>query len=518
MSARPLLTCALAASLACSCSTPRPRAPARAPRAGDFESAIRRLERKDPASPAVLSAKLAYAQFLLGDVSAPCAKRLTLAQEQIGSVAANPETHILFPTGWALVASLEYREQLGRAACGQAADRQDALLAAAAAAQRAVALYRGQFAYRSMVIMQFDAAIAWRRAGEQSAALAALQSALAMDREFGFEDDARQNYSLLLTWRDEPATAAAIARLMKDFPRRHVTLTFGWHALHARIAVEDTRASFDGGQIAYSHAAAAFEGRLTAVPEGGWSITYTHRLRAYDPGVWPSEPGARVRRLVFPPAPLTPVDFKVSAQGAFAGVEDLMRFSTRLTRKTEQLIEVATPAGKDARIAAADARGRTAIDFSPGMLEANTAQSYELETAMWIGATLDQGDWYEVSAPLAHPGMGRFVIEQHIEFAFTRTLPCTAAAKSERCVEIVLRMRPDAKALRGILADLGGAAPGGLFTDYFAAIEERIVADPTTLLPYRCERRIYWYAATDQRGEHSIAESEHFVSATRYTP
>ena len=514
MSARPLLLCALAAFLVCSCSTPRPRAPARAPQALDFESAIRRLERKDPASPAVLSAKLAYAQFLLDDTSAPCAKRLTLAQEQMGSVAANPETHILFPAGWALVASLEYRQQLERAACDQAADPRDALLAAAAAAHRAVALYRGEFAYRSMVIMQFDAAIAWRRAGEKAAALAALKSALAMDREFGFEDDARQNYALLLTWRDEPATA--IARLLKDFPRRRVRLTFGWHALHARVTVEDRRATLDGGQIAYSHAAAAFERRITAAPHGGWSVTYTHRLRAYDPGVWPSEPGAKTRRLVFPPAPLAPADFKVSAQGEFAGVEDLQKFSTRLTRKTGQLIRAATPAGKAARIAAEDALEGTAIDFSPGMLEADTAQSYELETAMWIGATLDQGDWYEVSAPLALPGMGQFVIEQHIEFAFTRRVPCTAAATADRCVEIVLHMRPDAKALRHMLADIGGPSPGGLFTDYFASMEERIVIDPTTLLPYRGERRIYWYAAIGQRARNAVVESEHVVSGTRY--
>lgn len=514
---RPLLICALATFLA-SCAAPRPRAPARAPQAGDFESAIRGLERRDPASPAVLSAKLAYAQFLLGDPRVPCAQRLTLAEEQLGSVAANRETHILFPAGWALVASLEYRQQLESAACEPAADRRDALLAAAAAAQRAVSLYRRQFAYRFMVIMQVDAALAWRRAGEKAAALTALESALAMDREFGFEDDARQNYALLLTWRNEPATRAAIARLMKDFPRRRVTLTFGWHALHARITVEDRRASFDGGQVAYSHAAAAFERRLTATPQGGWSVTYTHRLRAYDPGVWPSEPGAQTRRLVFPPAPLTPVDFEVSAQGAFAGVEDLQKFATRLTRETQQLIRAATPAGRDARIAAADAFERTASDFSPGMLEAETTQNYELETAMWIGATLDQGDWYEVSAPLALPGMGRFVIEQHIEFAFTRTLPCTAAATAERCVEIVLRMRPDAKAMRHLLADIGGAPPGGLFTDYFASIEERIVTDPTTLLPYSRERRIYWYAAVGRRADNSIAESEHFVSATRYSP
>ncbi|MGH8289862.1 MAG: hypothetical protein ACREV7_12695 [Steroidobacteraceae bacterium] len=516
MSARPLLLGALVSFLACSCSVPTPRAPARPLQASDFEAAIARLQRADPASPAVLSTKLAFARFLLSKTAGSCAQRLNLAQEQLGSVGASPETHVMFPEGWALVADLEYQQHLGRAACGSAAARRDELLAAFEAARRAVKLYRNQFEYHSMVIMQFDAADTLRRLGEDAAALAALEEALRMDREYGFEEDARENYKLLLTWRGEPAGTGQVARLMAGFPKRRATLRFGWHASDARITLELSRVSLDGGQIAHSRAAAAFERRTAARRAGGWSVTYAHRLAGYQPGVWSSEPGAQRLHLVFPPAPLPAVNFTVSAKGEFVGVTNAKGFATRLTAWTDKLIRASAPVGDGARDAVADVAGTTAVDFSPGMLEADAAQNYQLETAMWVGATLEQGMWYEISAPMFLPGMSEFVIEQRIDFAFTRDVPCIAGAADRKCVEIVIRATPDPKALSHVLDDLGGAPPNNLFVDYFVSTEARIVTDPATLLPYAREERVYWYASMGNTTDDAILESDHLLSMTRY--
>jgi hypothetical protein len=516
MSARPLLFGALIGFLACSCSVPRPRGPVRPPEASDFEAAIARLQRADPASPAVLSTKLAFAQFLLSKAAGPCAQRLTLAQEQLGSVGASPQAHVMFPDGWALVADLEYQQHLGRASCASPGDRRDEWLAAVEAARRAVRLYRNEFEYHSMVIMQFDTAIALRRLGENAAALTALRQTLRMDREYGFADDARENFKLLLIWRGEPAGTEQVARLMQGFPLRRVTLKFGWHPSDARITLKESRVTFDGGQIAHSRAAAAFERHTGAAPAGGWSVTYSHRFSGYEPGVWPSDPGAQKRPLVFPPAPLPTVDFKVSAGGEFVGVRNAKAFATRLTTWTDKLIRAGAPTGDRARDAADSVVGVTARDFSPGMLEADAAQNYQLETAMWVGATLEQGVWYEISAPMSLPGMSEFVVEQRIDFAFTRRLPCTAGAADRRCVEIVIRATPDPKSLAHVLEDLGGAPPNSLFADYFASTEVRIVTDPATLLPYAREERVYWYASIGNTTADAILESDHLLCTTRY--
>jgi hypothetical protein len=516
MSARSLLLCALGSFLACSCSMPRPRAPARPPQASDFAAGIAALELTDPGSPAVLSTKLAYAQFLLSQSTEPCAPRLDLAQEQIGSVDANRATHVMFPGGWALIANLEYQQHLGRAACGSAADRRDELLAAIEAAHRAVGLYAKAFDYRSMVVMQFDAAVALRRLGEDAAALAALEKTLDFDREFGFRDDARENYKLLLTWRGEPAGAAAVRRLMQDFPHRRVTLKFGWHASDARITLERRRISLDGGRLVQSRATASFERRIAATPAGGFSVSYAHRLTGYDPGVWPSRPaGQKPPPYLFPPVPLPVVDFKVGATGEFQGVTDPKAFSARLIATTDRLIRARALKGDEAH-SVAEAVLETAADLSPGMLEADTAQNYQLETAMWIGATLEQGVWYEVTAPLFLSGMSQFVVEQRIEFAFTQWVPCTAGTALRKCVELVIRAAPDEAALSHILEDIGGAPPNNLFVDYFDSTVARLVVDPATLLPYAREERIYWFASLGHSAKDAILESEHLLSTTTY--
>jgi hypothetical protein len=513
MTAHPFLF-AVSSLLACACSLPRLHASTSAPQASDFEAAIARIARTDAESPAVLSAQLAYADFLLGAAPGPCAQRLERVQEQLGSVDANPKTRVLFPEGWARPADLEYRLYLARAACGSETDRETELRIALTAARRAVELYRSAFDYRSMVIMQFDVAMTLRQLGENTAAVAALRAALDMDREYGFSDDARENYKLLLTWSGKEADDAQIARLLQDFPKRRAVLTFAWHPSDARITFESQRERLDDGRIVASRAAASFERRVAPSKDGGWSVSYADRLTRYEPGVWPTAQGSQGPQEVFAPALLPTLGFGVSAAGEFAGVTDSTGFAARLAARTVELIRAGAPSGDRARSLMREAVGATDADLSPGMLEAATAESYRLETAMWIGATLDQGVWYEVSAPLALPGMPRVVVQNRIQFAFTRMVPCNAGAGLESCVEIVYRATPDQAALDNVMADMG--LSGSPFTGYTASTEGRIVTDPATLMSYACEEWVHWYASLGRSAKDKVLQSEHLVSATTY--
>src|SRR5215469_6637870 len=200
MTGRGSLLSAVTSLLACACSVQPHQAQISAPQASDFEATIAHIERTDPGSPAVLSAQLAYADFLLSGAPRPCAERLERAQEQLLSVEANPKTRVMFPDGWARATDLEYRMHLARATCNET-DRENELHSAVAAARRAVELYRNAFDYHSMAITQFEVAIVLQQLGDKAAALAAVETALDMDREYGFPDDARENYKLLLTWR-----------------------------------------------------------------------------------------------------------------------------------------------------------------------------------------------------------------------------------------------------------------------------------------------------------------------------
>lgn len=515
MNTRLLALCAAASLLACSCATSPPRARSGGIQASDFEATLAKIEQNDPSSPALLNARLAYGEYLLSAAPGPCAHRIVLAQEQLGSVAASPRTRAMFPDGWARAADLEYRLHLARAACDSKADRRDDFLAAIAAARRAVELYRNEFDYRSMVIMQFDVAVAMRQAGEKAAAMVALRAALGMDRQYGFRDDAEQNYRLLLSWQGEPAGAAQVAGLMAEFPKRQAILQFGWHATQARVTFDSRRVTLEDGQIVRGRGSAALERQIAPSHGGGWSISYTHRLNQYEPGVWPSEHGSQASKLTFPPAAFPAVAFKVSTKGEFESVTDSKTFAARLIAKADKQIKAGAPSGKDAASLTSDAVAAADFTLSPGLLEAGTAENYQLETAMWIGARLEQGVWYEMSAPLSLPGMPEFVVQQRIEFAFTQMVRCSANDNSHTCVELVIHATPDKDALQGVLADLAGTEEDSYF-HYDASTAARIVVDPATLLPYARDERIFWYASVGKVTGQSILSSEHRVSTTTY--
>ena len=508
-----LLGAALTATLLCSCAAPTPRATPSPPQEKDFEAAIVGIERLDPGSPAVLSAQLAYADFLLDGATGPCATRLERVQEQLGSVDASPKTRAMYPSGWGRLTDLEYRLHLARAACGSESDRANELSSAAAAARRAVGLYRNQFDYNSMVVMQYDASVALHDLGEDAAALAALQAAIDMDREYGFKDDASDNYALLLSWRGEPAGPAEVAKLMQDFPERHVMLKFAWHPSDARVAVETRRTCLNDGQILSSHAAATFERHVTLRDGGGWIVSYAHRLTEYQPGVWPTPQGSQTPPMVFTPAPL-PADFNVSPAGDFAGVTDADAFASRLAAKVEALIRAAAPSGQRGRSLTSGAIETAAAVLSPGMLESTSAENYQLETAMWIHATLEQGVWYEISAPLSLPGIPSFLVDHRIEFAFTHMLPCTAGAAVQSCVEIVYRATPEQESLDGAIADIQSQL--SQYARYTASIEARIVIDPATLMLYEKEAHVTWYVSTSNDAKDKVLQSEHLVSTVSY--
>ncbi len=483
-------------------------------------AAIASIERTDPGSPAVLNAQVNYAEFLLSGDPSTCAERLEHAQEQLGSVDASPKARVMYPEGWATVADLEYRLHLARAECGSQTDRAEELRTAVAAARRAAHLYRNVFDYHSMVIMQFDASVTLHELGDNAAAIAALEAALDMDREYGFKDDASENYKLLLTWRGEPAADAQVAELMQSFPKRQAILKFGWRASDAQITLESRRDCLLDGQIVSSRAADAFDRHIAADNGGGWSVSYSHRLLQYEPGVWPTMRGSQTPPMAFPPALLPEVGFKVTATGEFDLVTDSKEFAPQLAAKTEGLIRAAAPSGDHARGIMDQAVETTAAALSPGMLEAAAAENYQLETAMWIGATLDQGVWYAIDAPLYLPGMPRVVAQNRIEFAFTRVVPCTAGAAEPTCVEIVIRAAPDKEALDRVIADFDTQTTLGRIHNYTASIEARIVTDPATLLPLAREERIYWYASLGKgngKGNgNTILQSEHLVSTTGY--
>jgi tetratricopeptide (TPR) repeat protein len=495
------------------------------PGSKDFEDAIAALDKIDPRAPAALASRLEYADFLAGSASGDCQQRLANAESLLAMIAANPALEVTLPSGRARAANIEYRIHLARASCGSSPpDRETELRKALAAAQRAVDLYRDALDYQSMAIAQFDAGVTYRMLGDDGAAVASLETAIEMDREYGFRRDAEDNYKLLMRWKGNDTVAAATAAadpaasVMQDFPSRSAALKFGWIANDTDVGIQMdyTRAAADKINRAVG---TGLVKRHLRERYGRWVASYEPNKTANDADVRPNG-AADLDKLatIFTRALRQHPDIEVSNTGDLQEVVDSGKVSRRLSAAAQALIRERAPAAKIAARSSRHAAYEIDIAFAPEVIEATTAENYSLETGAWIGATLEQGVWYKMSAALTMPGIEQLLFPYDVEFAYTHNVPCTAGSTIRSCVELVIHATPQEDVLKEFLKQVPRQLHlrHGQAMHYWSTTYLRIVTDPNTLMTYASESRRYWYLSTDAdpRGAENV--SERIVSTFAY--
>ena len=512
----PLFLAAVSAMAVAACapeftpvSAPVPEGP---PKVSDFEAALVRFQQEDPASPQMLNARLDYADFLSGAGGADCAQKLVAAQSQLDMVTARPGIEMVLPLAPARIADGEYRIHLARATCGSQTPSTSELQQALEAAQQAVGLYRDAFDYQSAAIMQFDIAATYQQLNDADHALAALEAAIAMDREYGFRKDAEDNTKLLLQWRNQKADDSDVAAAMKDFPIRTADFTFNWHDSDADVAVNVDETSFIEGKFIHSHGAT----QLTRhVREAGanWAVTTDRGTVDYAPGDWPADAKVSEWSMLYFIATglLQNPDVEIARNGDFKDVPNAQDFGTNLSAQI--IAQISTQIGGTGDIPPESAiklnvspgfsrEGETVVrNLSPalsaGFIESRAGQDYGLQTGTWIGAKLEQGVWQQMQTPLFLPGLGLglYVAQHDISFAFTRELPCTADAPDHLCAEIVVHALPDPDDLRNAFDDAESdlELSKRQSINYWPRIDLRLVIDPNTLMLYASDMRQSWY-------------------------
>jgi tetratricopeptide (TPR) repeat protein len=499
---RLLLIAAAAVAAAAAACAPMPlSAPAELAKATDFEAAISRLKEDDPQSPETLNLRLEYANFLSGAAGADCQQRLAAAQSQLDIVAGMPATDAVLPLGPAQIADDEYKIHLARATCGGGqTPLKSELQQALEAAQHAVELYRDALDYQSTAIMQFNVAATYQELADANGAVSALEAAIAMDREYGFRKDAEDNSRLLLQWNGGEASDGDVAAQMKDFPAHSVDFKFNWSNSDEDVAVNADDTSIIHGKIIRSRATIGLNRHVRADTQG-WTVSNEPGSGSYDLGDWPAD--AKVSEwstLYFLASALLQAPrIEIGRDGDFNSVANPQAFATGLAAQISAQIS--------ARIGNAASGGGPASEnaimrdlnaaFSPEFIESRATQDYELETATWIGVKLEQGVWYQISAPLFLPGLGlgHYIVQHDISFAFTRRVPCMTGSPDRLCVEIVVHATPDADDLSSALQE---ADPQLKLSDRqalhcWSRTDMRLVIDPDTLRPYIRDIRQTWY-------------------------
>jgi tetratricopeptide (TPR) repeat protein len=484
--------------------------------AKELAASIERFNARDPQSPDTLNARLSYAVFVAQMEGGDCRTRLDSAQSQLDIANANPALSVALPAGPARAADAEYQIHSARAACvgtgPRGADlRKTELRAALESAQRAVTLYRDAFDAVSMVTMQFNCAVAYHDLGDTASAVSALQAAIAMDREYGYADDAEDNYSQLLEWNTQQAGADQVAAGMQDFPERSVTLAFGWFPSDAEVTIE-------------SHYDQVADGE----PWGLRSIRSAHRSVRKGLASWKVsfQPTEAHFELADPPLEdlaleglATSIagmlgqfhDFELARNGEFDSSKEGSKFAARVRADvkvlTGDLAAKRIPAAQLMLTVATAVRAQQ----SPGAIEDLAAEDYNFESGTWIGATLEQGVWYNMTAALSLPLERQIFVKNVIEFAYTRPIPCTHEATETNCIELVLHATPDPAVLSDMLHSLSRSArlPREQRPELQARTDMRLIVDPVTLVAYRRDMRRYSYWSTGVEGPNeSLVELE----------
>ena len=259
--------------------------PARVATATDFEAAIARLEQKDRQSPEAMNARLEYADFLFQSESGDCHTRLDAAQIQLDALAIRAAVNVVLPLGPARLADGAYRIHAARAACDPP-QRQGELQQALEAARKAADFYRDALDYQSAAIMQFNVAATLRDLEDNEAAIAALEATIALDREYGFRDDAQENVKLLLGWKNQDQSDDSVAQAMKDFPTRTAEFKFGWSDSDANVAVTAEDISVVHGRVIHSRGVNLIK-RQVRQDQRSWAVSYEPGTPTYAMGDWP---------------------------------------------------------------------------------------------------------------------------------------------------------------------------------------------------------------------------------------
>jgi len=470
----------------------------------------------DPNIPDALDRRLAYAQSLAESKDGDCAARLDAVQTQRDIAASDPALDIVIGGGQARLANIDYRLHLGRAYCGsEAQPRKDELLAALDAALRAVSLYRDRYAYQSMVVMQYNVAVIQHRLGDQSKAVAALETAIGMDQEYGFVSDAEDNAGLLRGWKGQPAASDAAASGQVPAPKRSITLKFAWAPADADVSIQADYVDLIGKAVVHSAANTNLVRHIRPDQED-WILSSEVADRHYDFAEWSGHAAPSLERttVMLAAERMWSANLRIGATGDYKGVIDADKTAGVLGGDIDLVIDDLKPASEGELDLTASLGRSVELLARPDGLAARAAEDYTLGTSAWIDATLEQGVWYDMTASLLVPGMV-ILLDHDIQFAYSRPVPCTGAAGEATCAEILVHATPNPDALRSKLTYVRQALRlrGGI--RYASSTDLRLVVDPARLLPYVSEARRHWYVAIGGKGDPLIG-AETVVSTYAY--
>jgi hypothetical protein len=303
-----------------------------------------------------------------------------------------------------------------------------------------------------------------------------------------------------------------------DSSPRTTGLKFAWLPTEATLIVKIDHDSVHDANTTHGSVFRLFKKHVNAA-HGGWVISYDAGQVKYDVAAWPSEEH-ELDNLAWAFGRTLPLPgFEIGAKGDFKHAVNPGGVSSDQYAAVRALIlGHAQPAKGASRLQGWVARA-TQMLFGRDAVEQNAAEAYDFQTGVWIGAKLEQGVWYTMSAPLTLSGARQLVLPHDIEFAYTRDLPCPGATPARSCVEMVVHATPQPDSIAALMGVVNQHLAGYPMVQarFWSTTYMRIVTDPDTLTPYVYDERRYWHLSNGLRESDKRAnQSERLVSTLTY--
>jgi hypothetical protein len=433
---------------------------------------------------------LAYARAFQED----CRAHQALAATEAAVYLDNPHSALLpsFASHrYSLTATLAW----GRGQCSETEDelvqeteaaRQDALRALEAAVQ--------SHSYDDEAFVRFQIANYSRILADTDASIAMLESAIALDDAHGLADDGEENRNFLADWKQVDRATLPAAPKPPSF-----TLNFGWHPTHIDIDTTFVKTRYSSSAPVTHTFDASASGELQARTGGGFFVKLGDVSLQSRTAYSEQDSEARMARVIQEAVAKQPV-VEVDRDGNFLGLADFDAYQKGLRDSVLSMYPADSPD---------HARAQAAIDnyiterVSKRSLENDAGRSHALNTAIWVGSTLETGKTMTLDLNLPLDGVPSVVVLHHLEFRLDGAAPCQANDTSApHCVEIEMEATPTSEAIDGIAATLIKQGKGHLH--YWSSLKNRIVVDPKTLLSYQQDTRRAHYLQLEK----SDVESE----------
>ncbi len=368
--------------------------------------------------------------------------------------------------------------------------RNDALRALEAAVQ--------SHAYDDEAFVRFQIANYARILGDTEASLAMLESAIALDDAHGLRDDGDENRRFWAEWKQVEVDSLSPAPTPPSF-----TLNFRWHPTQIDIDSTYVKTLYASSPPVTHTFDASASGALLPRNGGGFLVKLSDLAVQSRAAYSDQDTDARMARLIQEVGAKTPVA-EIDRDGNFVGLADFDAYQQGLRASAGAMLDALFPSAGPDR-----ARAQAAVDayvterVSKRSLENDMGRSHALNTAIWVGSTLETGKTMTLDLNLPLDGVPSVVVLHRLEFRLDGAAPCQANdVAAPHCVEIEMEATPTPEAINGIDAALVKQGKGHLH--YWSSLKNRIIVDPNTLLSYQQDMRRAHYLQLDN----SAVESE----------